>query len=57
MTDVPFLPGEDFAIAMDERDQLKDFRGRFLFPKTSGRLRLSERSLARAAAEDRGSLR
>jgi kynureninase len=34
VTDVPFLPGEDFAIAMDERDQLKEFRGRFLFPKT-----------------------
>ena len=34
MTDAPFLPGEDFAIAMDERDRLKEFRGRFLFPKT-----------------------
>ena len=34
MTDTPFLPGEDFAIAQDERDRLKEFRGRFLFPKT-----------------------
>ena len=34
MTDAPFLPDEDFAIAMDERDRLKEFRGRFLFPKT-----------------------
>jgi kynureninase len=34
VTDAPFLPGEDFAIAMDERDRLKEFRGRFLFPKT-----------------------
>jgi kynureninase len=34
VTDAPFLPDEDFAIAMDERDRLKEFRGRFLFPKT-----------------------
>jgi len=34
VTDTPFLPGEDFAIAQDERDRLKEFRGRFLFPKT-----------------------
>jgi kynureninase len=30
-----FQPGEDFAIAMDERDPLKEFRDRFLFPKTA----------------------
>jgi kynureninase len=36
MTDAPFQSGEDFAIAMDERDPLKDFRGRFSFPKTEG---------------------
>src|SRR6202166_5018451 len=29
-----FHAGEDFAISMDERDSLKDFRERFLFPKT-----------------------
>lgn len=29
-----FQPGHDFAIAMDERDPLKDFRNRFLIPKT-----------------------
>jgi len=28
-----FHPGEDFAIAMDERDPLREFRRRFLFPK------------------------
>jgi len=32
-----FQSGEDFAIAMDERDPLKEFRERFLFPKTAGR--------------------
>jgi kynureninase len=32
-----FQPGEDFAIAMDERDPLKEFRERFLFPKMEGR--------------------
>jgi kynureninase len=31
-----FQPGEDFAIAMDERDPLKEFRERFLFPKIEG---------------------
>jgi len=31
-----FESGEDFAIAMDERDPLKDFRERFLFPKGAG---------------------
>jgi kynureninase len=31
-----FQPGEDFAIAMDERDPLKGFRERFLFPKLAG---------------------
>jgi kynureninase len=36
MTDAPFQSGEDFAIAMDERDPLKEFRGRFLFPTTEG---------------------
>jgi kynureninase len=29
-----FQPGEDFAVAMDERDSLKEFRERFLFPET-----------------------
>jgi kynureninase len=28
-----FRPDKDFAMAMDERDPLKDFRQRFLFPK------------------------
>jgi kynureninase len=37
VTDAPFQSGEDFAIAMDERDPLKEFRGRFLFPKREGR--------------------
>jgi kynureninase len=32
-----FQAGEDFAIAMDERDPLKEFRERFLFPKIEGR--------------------
>jgi kynureninase len=31
-----FQPGEDFAVAMDESDPLKEFRKRFLFPKTRG---------------------
>jgi kynureninase len=31
-----FQPGEDFAIAMDELDPLKEFRERFLFPKIEG---------------------
>jgi len=30
-----FQAGEDFPIAMDERDPLKDYRDRFLIPKTS----------------------
>ena len=30
-----FQPGEEFAIAMDERDPLSKFRERFLFPKTA----------------------
>jgi kynureninase len=29
-----FQPGKDFALAMDERDPLKDYRRRFFFPKT-----------------------
>jgi kynureninase len=37
VSDAPFQLGENFAIAMDERDLLKDFRGRFLFPNTEGR--------------------
>ncbi len=36
MTDLEFHMGEDFAIAMDERDPLKDYRERFLFPKGPG---------------------
>jgi kynureninase len=31
-----FQPGEDFALAMDERDSLRQFRERFFFPKTAG---------------------
>ena len=31
-----FHPGEDFAVAMDERDPLREFRRRFLFPKAPG---------------------
>src|SRR5271170_3888373 len=31
-----FQPGVDFAIAMDERDPLKEFRERFLFPTIKG---------------------
>ncbi|MGB8949322.1 MAG: kynureninase, partial [Candidatus Sulfotelmatobacter sp.] len=31
-----FHSDEDFAIAMDERDPLKDFRERFLLPSTAG---------------------
>ncbi len=30
-----FQAGEDFALAMDERDLLKQFRERFFFPKTT----------------------
>jgi kynureninase len=30
-----FQAGEDFPIAMDQRDPLKDYRDRFLIPKTS----------------------
>lgn len=30
-----FQPGEDFAAAMDERDPLREYRERFLFPKTA----------------------
>jgi kynureninase len=37
VSDAPFQLGENFAIAMDERDLLKDFRRRFLFPNTEGR--------------------
>jgi kynureninase len=32
---VDFQTGDDFAIAMDERDPLKDFRKRFFIPKTA----------------------
>jgi kynureninase len=31
-----FQPGEKFAIATDERDPLRQFRQRFLFPKVAG---------------------
>lgn len=37
MTDLAFQAGEDFALAMDERDPLREFRERFLFPQTAGR--------------------
>lgn len=36
MSDFGFQSGEDFAIALDERDSLKEFRRRFVFPKISG---------------------
>ena len=36
MSDINFESGEDFAIAMDERDPLKDYRDLFLFPKVGG---------------------
>jgi kynureninase len=36
LNDFEFQPGEDFAIALDERDPLKEFRHRFLFPKIAG---------------------
>ena len=35
MTRTDFQEGEDFAIAMDERDPLREFRNRFLFPKAA----------------------
>jgi kynureninase len=31
-----FQPGEDFAIAMDERDPLRGYRDRFLLPRNNG---------------------
>ena len=37
MSDFDFQPGEDFAIAMDERDPLKGYREQFLIPKIAGR--------------------
>ena len=36
MTDFQFESGEDFATAMDERDPLREYRERFLFPKSPG---------------------
>jgi kynureninase len=36
VSDFPFQPGEEFAIAMDERDPLREFRQRFWFPKIAG---------------------
>jgi kynureninase len=33
VTNLEFQSDEDFAIAMDERDPLRDYRERFLFPK------------------------
>ena len=36
MSTFEFQPGEAFAIALDDRDPLKEFRERFLFPKTAG---------------------
>ena len=35
MTDFEFSASEDFAIAMDERDPLRNYRERFLFPKAA----------------------
>jgi kynureninase len=34
VTDHEFQPGEDFARMMDEQDPLREFRHKFLFPKT-----------------------
>jgi kynureninase len=36
VTNVEFEASEDFAIAMDERDPLRDYRERFLLPKSAG---------------------
>jgi kynureninase len=36
VSDFEFQLGEEFAIALDERDSLKEFRQRFLFPKIAG---------------------
>ena len=36
MSNFEFQPGEEFAIALDDRDPLKEFRERFLFPKAAG---------------------
>ncbi len=36
MTNLDFQSGEDFAIAMDERDPLRRYRERFLLPKHGG---------------------
>ena len=57
LTDAPlqmdFQAGEDFALAMDERDPLKEFRHRFSFPKSAnGGLHLFVRSLAGTSAEN-----
>ncbi|HTU40437.1 MAG TPA: kynureninase [Candidatus Aquilonibacter sp.] len=35
MSDPEFKAGQDFAAAMDERDALREFRERFLIPKTA----------------------
>ena len=35
MTNLEFQTGKEFAIAMDERDPLKGYRERFLFPRTA----------------------
>lgn len=36
MSDFQFHNGKEFALAMDERDPLKEFRKDFLFPKAAG---------------------
>lgn len=36
MTDFQFQPDEDFAVAMDVHDPLKEFRQQFLLPKITG---------------------
>jgi kynureninase len=36
VSDFEFQPGEDLAHSLDERDSLKEFRQRFLFPKMAG---------------------
>jgi kynureninase len=36
VSDFEFESGEDFAVAMDARDPLREYRERFLFPKAAG---------------------
>jgi kynureninase len=34
--DIEFQPGKDFAVAMDDRDPLRNYQERFLLPKHAG---------------------